>query len=94
VNRYLEVKAPWKAIKAEGGREGTAVCLYHAAEALRFVGVLLHPIMPEKCAELLSRLGQDAEPKDADSALAWGSLEAGAPIRSGDPLFPRVELAD
>ena len=41
------------------GQPILAVCLYHAAEALRFVGILLHPIMPEKCGELLARLGDN-----------------------------------
>ena len=94
VNRYLEAKAPWKSIKAEGGREATACTLYHAAEALRIVGVLLHPVMPERCGELLDRLGGCGEPRDFEADLAWGGLAAGAPVRSGEPLFPRFEIED
>ncbi|MBN2170884.1 MAG: methionine--tRNA ligase [Candidatus Krumholzibacteriota bacterium] len=92
VNRYLEARSPWKAIKEEGGRELAGTCLYHAAEALRFVGVLLHPVMPDKCADLLRRLGQDPAPTGFADLLEWGRLEPGAPISAGEPLFPRYEL--
>ncbi len=92
VNRYLEERAPWKAIKEDGGRESVAVCLYHAAEALRFIGVLLHPVMPGKCGTLLERLGQAAEPGEIEVLLEWGILEPGTRVSSGEPLFPRFEL--
>lgn len=91
VNRYLEEKAPWKRIKEEGGRETTAVTLYHAAEALRIVGTLLHPVMPERCGELLRRLGAAVEPTSFGESLVWGGLAAGAPVISGAPLFPRFD---
>ncbi len=94
VNRYLEQKAPWKSIKAEGGREDAALTLHHAAEALRIVGTLLQPVMPEKCGELLTRLGASVLPAPFDLSLSWGGLGEGATIRSGAPLFPRFELED
>ena len=90
VNRYLEQRAPWKSIKED--REATGRTLYHAAEALRIVGVLLQPVMPEKCGELLSRLGRPALPVDFAKSARWGLLEEGAEIHSGDPLFPRFEI--
>jgi methionyl-tRNA synthetase len=91
VNRYLEAQAPWKRIKTEGGREATAVTLYHAAEALRIVGTLLHPVMPERCGELLRRLGAAQQPAPFAESLAWGGLAVGAPVISGTPLFPRFD---
>lgn len=90
VNRYLEQRAPWKAIKED--RDAAGGTLYHAAEALRIVGVLLHAVMPEKCGELLSRLGRPDNPADFTLSARWGILEAGSPVRSGEPLFPRFEM--
>jgi len=92
VNRYLEQRAPWKSIKED--REATGRTLYHAAEALRIVGVLLQPVMPEKCGELLSRLGRPAEPVDFVESARWGVLEEGSPVNSGEPLFPRFETEE
>ena len=94
VNKYLEEKAPWKALKSENGRADAGCALYHAAEALRLVGALLHPVMPERCSELLDRLGAGAEPPNYETGLDWGALRAGMAIRSGDPLFPRFELEE
>jgi methionyl-tRNA synthetase len=47
INGYLERTAPWKAAKA-GHEERVATILYHAAEALRLLSVLLHPVLPER----------------------------------------------
>jgi methionyl-tRNA synthetase len=98
VNRYLEVKAPWKAVK-DGGPEAIAATLATAAEAIRLAVSLLIPVMPGKCGEALYRLGMIDAPEalvagPADPAwLRWGGLRPGAPIRPGGPLFPRIETA-
>ncbi len=98
VNRYLEVKSPWKAVK-NGGPETIAATLATAAEAIRLAVSLLVPVMPGKCGEALYRLGMIDAPDalvagPADPAwLHWGGLRPGAPIRPGGPLFPRIETA-
>jgi len=89
VNRYLELRAPWKSIKED--RDAAGGALYHAAEALRIVGLLLHPVMPDKCGDLLSRLGRPSDPHDFAESARWGLLRAGAPVRQGEALFPRFE---
>ncbi len=98
VNRYLEVKAPWKAVKS-GGPEAIASTLATAAEAIRLSVSLLAPIMPGKCGEALFRLGMIEAPDAllkgaADPAwIRWGGLRPGTPIRPGGALFPRIETA-
>ncbi|MBK8229794.1 MAG: methionine--tRNA ligase [Candidatus Eisenbacteria bacterium] len=104
VNKYLEVKAPWKAVKQEG-QPGVATTLAVSAEALRLAAVLLSPVMPRKCGEVLHRLGVLDQP-DAlvtrgfeagtggiwtDDLLRWGGLPPGTPLRPAGPLFPRIE---
>ena len=89
VNRYLEQRAPWKVIKED--QEAAGSSLAWAAEALRLVGLLLHPVMPERCSELLNRLGA-GEPNSFAEEAVWGKLEAGVSIHSGTPLFPRFDL--
>ena len=89
VNRYVEHAAPWAAAKE--GRDGDVESvLYNAAEALRLASVLLWPVMPERTAELWRRLGWDA-PAALSEGLSWGGLAPGAPVASGEPLFPRLE---
>ncbi len=88
-NRYLEVRAPWKSAKTN--LTEAAESLYAAMECLRIAAILLHPVMPTKMTELLSRLGWHKTPAFED-ALHWGLLEAGAKVVKGDPLFPRYEI--
>ena len=96
VNRYLEVKAPWKAVKTEGPA-AVGGTLATAAEAIRLAVTLLSPIIPGKAGEALYRLGVIADPRAllehaGDPAwLRWGVLQAGTAIRPGGPLFPRIE---
>jgi methionyl-tRNA synthetase len=71
--------------------------LFHLLEGLRWLGMLLHPFMPERTAELWRQLGVPGA-LDADWSVAlarWGDpkfLPPGTTVTPGDPLFPRVEL--
>ncbi len=96
VNRYLEVKAPWKLAKeGEAGKGKLNTVLYHAAEALRIGFSLLHPVMPSKMGEALAALGVEysgvlgAEP--SITSLQWGKFGFSRPLGQGVNLFPRVE---
>jgi methionyl-tRNA synthetase len=89
INGYLERTAPWKRAK-EGQMQRVATSLYTAAEALRLCSVLLHPVMPERTADLWRRLGwRPSEP--LQDGLDWGRLRPGSPVVAGPPLFPRIE---
>ncbi len=104
VNKFLEVKAPWKAVKLPG-QPGVATTLYVSAEALRIAALLLSPVMPGKCGEMLHRLGALDDPRSllargwigvsdpmwAARELAWGGLAPGTEIHPAGPLFPRIE---
>jgi methionyl-tRNA synthetase len=95
-NRYLEERAPWRAIKTDG-KDAVGSTLWTAAEAIRLAACLLSPVMPAKCGELLFRLGvlDDArgliDSPLAQEHLSWGLLGAGTKIRPSGPLFPRIE---
>jgi methionyl-tRNA synthetase len=93
-NRYIDATAPWSAAKE--GREGDLRrALYTACQALRGIGLLLLPFVPEAAAELLDRVGAGGEVETArlpDGARAWGVLQPGSPTRKGTALFPRAEL--
>ncbi|HOG46125.1 MAG TPA: methionine--tRNA ligase [Anaerolineae bacterium] len=90
-NLYLEQRAPWAAFK-RGDVAQVNTTLYDVAEALRWVALLLHPVMPGKMAALWQALGQEGTPRWPDE-VAWGILQPGAATRRGEVLFPRQELA-
>lgn len=99
INRYLERAAPWKQARAGPGDRAyavgqerpirsTATVLYTAAEALRLASVLLHPVLPERTAELWRQLGW-VPPEPLHDGLCWGHLQPGTWVSAGEPLFPR-----
>lgn len=97
-NRYLEQKAPWKAVKTDGPA-AVGPTLWTAAEALRLSASLLSPVMPAKCGEVLHRLGTLDDPAAlitrslSPDLLVWGALPEGARTHPSSPLFPRIEAA-
>jgi methionyl-tRNA synthetase len=99
-NGYLTTEEPWKVAKGSdedpGRRERLASILWTAAEALRALAVLLHPVMPKSTTQLWDSLGAAATLGPlADQRIAdagrWGQLPAGAPVTKGDSLFPRID---
>jgi methionyl-tRNA synthetase len=88
-NRYFESSAPWSLAKTDKQKCGEV--LYECAETLRIAAVILYPVMPKKMAELLARLGEPVENFKLDDSTRWGRLRAGAKLRMGEPLFPRID---
>ena len=93
VNKYLEVRAPWKVAKQiePGGDKGElGGILYTSGEAIRIALCLLYPVMPTKTIQGLSMLGIESEPVLAD--LDWGILKGGENLPEAEALFPRIEI--
>ena len=88
-NKYIDILAPWKLVKED--KEKTGECLTVCLEVLRIAAILLSPVMPEKCAKILSDLHQSTSPTFED-AKKWGVLKAGSSVVKGDILFPRITL--
>lgn len=91
VNRYLEIKAPWKLAKSADpqAQAELATVLWVSAEAVRLSLALLSPIMPTKCAEGLAMLGTSVQGADS---LRWGVFQGGEVFGAGTALFPRIEV--
>ena len=89
-NRYLEKKQPWSLIK-EGKRVEFETVMYYAAETLRVISGMLHPVMPGKMNELRKAIGlRDADP-ELDTLTAWGTLKPGTVTNAVNVLFPRIQ---
>jgi len=91
-NTYLDREAPWREIGAKNvERAGTI--LYNTLEAARIATVLLSPWLPTATQRAWEQLGLESSPaaqRLADAAR-WGGLRAGARVRTGQPIFPRIE---
>ncbi|MEK9908169.1 MAG: methionine--tRNA ligase [Aquiluna sp.] len=93
LNNYITVQEPWVLAKSDETRERLATVLYTAAEGLRFLAVLLAPVMPQATEKLWQALvGNAAELADQKiTELSWGGLESGTNVGELEALFPRVE---
>jgi len=91
-NQFVDGTQPFKLAKdAEQGARLDSV-LYHLAEALAHVSVLLSPIIPEACKKIQAQLNWQPAEGFALGDLKWGLLAEGHQLGSPSPLFPRVEL--
>jgi methionyl-tRNA synthetase len=89
VNRYVDASAPWRLAKDPAERGRLDAVLYTLGEALRCLGILLAPFLPDAAERIRKGLGQAAEPRLADAA--WGRLVPGTGVQKVSGLFPRIE---
>jgi len=91
-NKYIVAQEPWTLAKDPDKGDRLQTVLYTVLEAIRFISVLVSPVMPDGAATLLRRLGiQDPSGQDFESLRSWGVLEPGNPLTVGEALFPRVQ---
>jgi methionyl-tRNA synthetase len=93
VDKYIVENEPWALGEKqdEDSRSRLATVLYTAAEALRIVTALAHPVMPEATAKIWTQLGLGDIKKLALSELAWGQLRLGTKLGEVQPVFPRAD---
>lgn len=92
INGYIVTREPWKHFKEKGADESLSRIIWNTLEALRVVWVMVAPFLPGSTREALLRLGAPADRIEGE-ALEWGGLPVDRPVRVGDPIFPRVDIA-
>src|SRR5690348_8883608 len=93
VNKYLVDEEPWIVAEKEGeeNKSRLATILYTAAEALRIVTVLAHPVLPESTAKIWHQLGLGEINKFNLADLKWAQLPLGGKLGKVEPVFPRAD---
>jgi methionyl-tRNA synthetase len=93
VNKYLVDEEPWIVAEKEGeeSKSRLATILYTAAEALRIVTVLAHPVLPESTAKIWNQLGLGEISKFNLAELKWAQLPLGGKLGKVEPVFPRAD---
>jgi methionyl-tRNA synthetase len=93
VNKYLVDEEPWIVAEKEGeeNKARLATILYTAAEALRIVTALAHPVLPESTAKVWNQLGLGEISKFNLADLKWGQLPLGGKLGKVEPVFPRAD---
>lgn len=93
-DKMISDAKPWDLAKDENQRQTLNAVLYRAAETLRWLCVLLYPVMPAASQEIYRQLGLSGSPATVDPAkLQWGGLEEGTQLAEIQPVFPRIDKA-
>ncbi|MGH9691469.1 MAG: methionine--tRNA ligase subunit beta, partial [Candidatus Acidiferrales bacterium] len=92
VDFMLVQQKPWARIREASERSAIGAVLYEAAEALRFVTVLAHPVIPEATEKIWAQLGQPGKLGEVRiDQLQWGGLKPGTKIGKPEAVFPRAD---
>jgi methionyl-tRNA synthetase len=94
-NKYIDETKPWTLAKSEEGKDQLASVMVHLAESLRRTAVLLQPFLTVTPNRIFEQLGvSNEELKTWDSLAGFGAIPSGTKVSKGNPLFPRLEIAD
>jgi methionyl-tRNA synthetase len=95
VDNYLTQEQPWKKIKIPEERQNVGAVLYEAAEAIRFISILAHPVVRDGTEAIWKHLGQSGSISEQNIRdLRWGDLKPGTPISKPAATFPRVDFKE
>src|SRR5579862_33146 len=95
VDNYLTQEQPWKRIKTSDERQNVGAILYEAAEAVRFISILAHTVLPDGTEAIWRHLGQAGKVADQGiEGLKWGGLLPGTRISKPAATFPRIEYKE
>ncbi len=93
LNRYIVTNAPWELATDPDQKDRLDTVLYHLAESLRLITLVLRPVMPVAAGKMATALGLAEELATAtlDEHGAWGTLHPGTVVDKGPQLFPRMQ---
>ena len=93
-NGYAERMKPWELNKDPEKKDRVATILYHFAESVAHIAVLISPVLPEITAKLADQLNLPSLTALKLSDLKWGLLPDGHTIGKPKPVFPRIVLEE
>ena len=97
MNKYIDETMPWVLAKSEDANDKARLqsAMYHLAEALRIIAILVSPVIPVGAPKIWEQLGlvgfSDATLEDAKT---WGALPTGTKVVKGEPIYPRFEIPE
>ena len=96
-NKYIDETMPWVLAKGanEGDKERLEAVMYHLAESLRIIAVLVDPVIPTGAPKIWEQLGlQGFAQAMLDDVRTFGELPTGTKVVKGDPIYPRFEIPE
>ena len=94
IDTMISDAKPWVLAKDEENAEILNAVLYRAVETLRWLSVLLYPVMPDATRQIYEQLGLSEDiSKVNPENLSYGELSAGTKIGESAAVFPRIDKA-
>ncbi len=92
IDKIITDSKPWELVKDENQAETLNAVLYRATETLRWLCVLLFPVMPESTKNIYAQIGlsEDISTLNPEN-LSYGELKAETEIGETVPVFPRID---
>ena len=92
-NKYIDQTQPWVLGKDPEKKGLLGNVLLTLAECVRFVAVLIQPVMPSTPSRIFEQLGvTDESLKSWESLQCFGRLPEGLQVHKGEALFPRIDV--
>ena len=92
LNKYIDVTMPWMLAKDEAKEPALDAVLYHLCESMRFVSLMIEPVIPIAAEKIWAQLGLVNFEKANYKDLVWGGIVDGTKVAKGLPIFPRIEV--
>ena len=83
-NKYIDETMPWALAKDESKKRYLETVLYNLLDAIRMLGVMLAPILPESAEKIAAQLGTDCK------ADVFGAIDNYS-VGEATPLFARID---
>jgi methionyl-tRNA synthetase len=92
IDKLISDVKPWELMKDENQAETLNAVLYRATETLRWLCVLLYPVMPEATGKIYSQIGLTENiSKTNPENLTWGQLPVETKVGVTEAVFPRLD---
>lgn len=89
-NKYIDETMPWALAKDEEKQDRLKTVLYNLIEAIRFIGILIGPFMPDTAEKILSQIC--AHDASYESLVAFNE-DSIIKVGEATPLFARLDEA-
>jgi len=95
-NQFIEQQKPWAIAKQSPNDPKLRAILYHLADALRILAILISPVLPKAAHGIFDQLNWKMELSGKEERFrledaTWGGLPDGHVVGKPVPLFPRIE---
>ena len=95
-NILIERTSPWQLAKQKESSRQLDEVLYHLAESLRIIAILISPVLPKAAHGIFEQLNWKMELSGKEERFSlkdaeWGRLPDGHVVGKPVPLFPRIE---